>query len=293
MRIPPHGGTEPAARSAGGARAGVGAPSSRAGTARVGDADVPGAGARGAVARKRSRIHLLVLFTPAAAAGAFGGTPGLKDAIAAAVADGNAALAASAVQARFRLQKIKRVNYDAGGDLERHASRALDELTAAGDGRLDVAHRLRARFGSDIVTLIVQRNLDLCGLAWLAGARSGVTPADAEWAFNVVPHNCLRLDALPHEIGHNMGAQHARGDPVSPTRGAYDDSFGYKLEGKARTLMAYGCADPCAPALLFSTPAVAVDGSPVGAAGLADNARSFNADRETIAAFRTCRRKCR
>jgi hypothetical protein len=97
-----------------------------------------------------------------------------------------------------------------------------------------------------------------------------------------VERSCIDTTyAVAHELGHNLGCDHAPEDPA--TRGAFEFSFGYKdvLAG-FRTVMAYG---PGKRVARFSSPRVLFDGVPMGSVRQ-DNARTLNELRRTAARFR-------
>ena len=246
--------------------------------------------------KRRSTLDLLVLFTPAAKKQEPPWPGGLKGLIRVAVAEMNTALANSEIDIQVRLVKIKRVGYEKSGEDQAFMSGALADLTRPGDGHMDKAQRLRDRFGADFVQLIIQRNISACGMGWIGGARQGLETADGDFAFSVTAWRCLLFDTLAHELGHNMGAQHSRLDPVSARAGAYDYSYGHKIETKIQTIMAYSCESPCVSPLAYSNPDVAFEGIPagvpVGSAQPADNRRSFNNDRRVMEAYRPCAWKC-
>ena len=65
----------------------------------------------------------------------------------------------------------------------------------------------------------------------------GNNPGFASSAFSVVERGCATgYYSFGHELGHNMGLNHAREDSVGT--GAYSYSYGYKWTGY-RTVMAY------------------------------------------------------
>jgi hypothetical protein len=98
---------------------------------------------------------------------------------------------------------------------------------------MDEVHGLRDQYGADLVQLVVEGG---CGVAYLM---SGNNPNFAPYALSVVSRLCISPNySLGHELGHNMGCNHAPEDPVGT--GAYDYSFGYKdLDHGFRTIMAY------------------------------------------------------
>ena len=154
----------------------------------------------------------------------------------------------------------------------------LNRITAPSDGFMDTVHSLRNTYGADFVKLVVE-DLSFCGIAWLM---CGNNPGFASSAFSVTGRACISPNyTFGHELGHNMGSNHA---PVDPSGcGAFDYSFGYKdLNNNFRTVMSYA---PGARTLHFSNPAATYLGLPTGTA-TQNNALSIDNVRSTLAGFR-------
>ena len=89
-------------------------------------------------------------------------------------------------------------------------------------------------------------------------------------------------DTLAHEIGHNLGAAHMRGDNSAPP-GPYDYDYGYRVQGTDGSFyddimsISQSTSDIRVP--LYSNPNLTVDGVPfgvpVGQANQADLAAAF------------------
>jgi hypothetical protein len=220
-----------------------------------------------------SEIDLLVVYTPRARRRA-GGVEAIASLVGLGVAETNLGFEKSEVKSRLRLVEIAEVPFVEAGRVESD----LEILREEGDGALDEVHALRELHGADIVQLVVEEG-DGCGIAYSMG---GSGPAFSEWAFSVVERNCIDTTyAMAHELGHNLGCDHAPEDPT--THGAFRYSFGYKdLVAGFRTIMAYG---PGRRVARYSSPRVMFGGVPAGTA-LQDNARSLNELSGIAAGFR-------
>jgi len=149
----------------------------------------------------------------------------------------------------------------------------LNALVSTNDAKLDGVHAQRTATSANLVVLLVG-NATSCGMAKLS--------AVASTAFSVVNGGCATGSySFAHEIGHNLGAKHAREDYATPTA---DDNYGYKnVAGKFRTIMAY---DPGKRVNYWSTPDLFYNGMPLGIAGQSNNVRVLNANRLKAAQWR-------
>jgi uncharacterized repeat protein (TIGR01451 family) len=237
-----------------------------------------------------SLIDVLVAYTPAARIAA-GGTSQMQAKMQLAVTETNQGYSNSNVIQRLRLVGSTEVPYT-----EADISTDLYRVTDPSDGYMDGVPVLRDTYKADVVSLIGAgyTSAGACGIAWLM---SGNNPAFAPNAYSVVDVTCMTgYYSFGHEIGHNMGLNHARVDPVGT--GAYFYSFGYKDPGNAfRTVMAYNCPVDCTRILHFSNPNVSYSSKPTGinCADLscvvpdttsAYNALSLNNTRVTVANWR-------
>jgi hypothetical protein len=197
-----------------------------------------------------------------------------------AIAETNAGYANSNVVQRLRLVASAEVSY-----VETDIRTDLTRVTGTTDGYMDVVHALRDTYKADEVALIGEGYAvaeSACGVAWLM---AGDNPGFAPNAFAVVDRTCATgYYSFGHELGHNMGLNHARQDPVGT--GAFAYSFGYKWTGY-RTVMAYA---PGTRILYFSNPNVLYGGNPTGVSEAlptsAHNALSLNNTRVTVANWR-------
>jgi hypothetical protein len=230
-----------------------------------------------------SVIDLMVVYTAAAAASA-GGTDAMLARIALGVAETNQGYVNSRIRTRLRLVHAEQVDYAESGN----SSTDLSRLRAPGDGFMDNVHALRDTYGADMVKLVVANGGGACGVAYLMG---GVNPGFGPNAFSVTAQSCISPNyTFGHELGHNMGSNHAREDPTGT--GAFAYSFGYKHPNALfRTVMSYACTNGNCPRVLwFSNPDVRYRCLPAGivntAPDSADNARSINGTRTTVANWR-------
>ncbi|MCP4162910.1 MAG: hypothetical protein GY760_22850 [Deltaproteobacteria bacterium] len=164
------------------------------------------------------------------------------------------------------------------------ASTDLSRLRNTSDDYLDEVHAVRDSYGADIVTLLVARMDDACGIGYLlTKSNQGNFPSSA---FNVVDIDCGSM-TYAHELGHNMGASHDP-DASSGNTGGWDTySKGYTSNGNFRTIMAYdtGCPAGC-PRIGHFSNTNNTYANPTGAAGQ-DNVITLNESRTVVANFRT------
>lgn len=229
-----------------------------------------------------SRFDVAVFWT-AQARTAAGGDAAMRALINLGVTETNQAYANSGIIPRLRLVHMSEVAYTESGSM----STDLGRLRSTNDGHMDGVHTLRNTHGADLVKLITNSGGG-CGIAYLMGAQSAAFAANA---FSVTHQNCVSPNyTFAHELGHNMGSNHAPGDPVGT--GAFSYSFGYKKESapRFRTVMAYNCTTASCPRVLhFSNPArnyvISGTGYPTGTA-TQNNALSINGVRVTVANWR-------
>ena len=235
-------------------------------------------------------VDVLVAYTPAARAAA-GGTPAMLSQVNLAIAETNTGYQNSGVVQRLRLAAAVEVSYTEAGD----NGVDLDRVTCTGavvqraDRRRTVTsttiHALRNAYQADLVSLITNTpGSPYCGIAWLMGGNSaGFAPN----AFSVVERSCMTgYYSFGHELGHNMGLNHARSDSTG--------HGGLLVLVRLQVDRLLGRSWPTLPGtrvLYFSNPGVSYLGQPTGVSeaspSSANNALSLNNTRTTVANWRT------
>ena len=256
-------------------------------------------------------LDVLMVYTSAVRA-ALGSTSLVQLQLDLGMARVNSDLEMSAISARVRLAGSLEVTY-AGDEITTGSAgwqaTALSRLRGETDGFMDEVHARRDALAADLVCLLVQRpDSDSSGIAYILTEPRDY--AGSYFAFSVVGASAVASSVLSHELGHNLGAAHARGDPgaTGAEGGAYTYSFGYRFSTsdssgrsrEVRTIMAYS---PGTRLGYFSNPRLRlpvadISGSSVsfptspalgiaeGLPGAADNARTIDENAFQVANFR-------
>ncbi|MFD5203000.1 M12 family metallo-peptidase [Streptomyces sp. NPDC058375] len=179
---------------------------------------------------------------------------------------------------------------DYEGSEEFRAAYALLKDHASGLGRQ--VHEQRARYGADLVTLVVDR-------PERGGGTADYTPAldrsTDEYAYAVVDVDGIGLDSASHEIGHNLGLAHDRTTLAAGADGSMSVSrdrpynTGWITEdGTHYTIMAYrsACGDRCRRISRFSSATGTWKGHRLGDADN-DGVRVLRETMPIVAGYRT------
>ena len=231
-------------------------------------------------------VDLLVVYTPGAK-NALGGDGPIQSLIQQVVNTTNQALLNSLVPLTIRLLHSEEIAYAGSGDV------GLDRvrLHEPADGFMDSAHALRNTWGADLVSLITDNapngggNADL-----LEDLHDTQNPTRA---YSAMDHTSLQPSnlTLAHELGHNLGGGHERGNPTQPARGPFTYSYGFRFTGTDgvvyHDIMSY---DPGLVVPYYANPGVTFAGSPtgapIGAPDEADLHSTFVATAPVVAAYR-------
>ncbi|MGW8487759.1 M12 family metallo-peptidase [Streptomyces sp. NPDC055886] len=178
----------------------------------------------------------------------------------------------------------------AGSEEFRAAYALLKNHTSAGLGRQ--VHEQRARYGADLVTLVVDRQERGGGTADYTPALDSSTD---EYAYAVVDVDGIDLDSASHEIGHNLGLAHDRTTLAAGADGSMSVSrdrpynTGWITEDGTRyTIMAYrsACGDHCRRISRFSSATGTWEGHRLGDADN-DGVRVLRETMPIVAGYRT------
>jgi hypothetical protein len=185
-----------------------------------------------------STIDVLVVYT-ALAQTAQGGPTGMTNLINIGVSETNTTYANSGVNHRVRLVGTALVPYTEVGSFSTNLTSLRLGLSGLG-GVL----ALRDQFRADLVMMLVRpQQADACGIAYVM---STVSPAFEAFGYSVTDTVCVTPGlTMPHEWGHNMGAQHdwfvnSSIFPYTYAHGYNNTNVGHRW----RTVMSYN--DRCA-----------------------------------------------
>ena len=182
-----------------------------------------------------SNIDVMVVYTAAARAAA-GGTDSMVALVYLSVALTNQSYVNSNVNQRARLVYVTEVTYTETGNINTDLTR----LTNPSDTFIDNVLPLRNTYGADHVVMITNNGGGFCGLAWFMGT---VAPSFEANAYSVVARSCAAANlSFPHELGHNMSADHDCANATSTGPYLYNRGW-VELTPSAgtpwRTLMSY------------------------------------------------------
>lgn len=167
-----------------------------------------------------STVDILVVWTPAAERQE-GGEQQMLSRVEIEIAYANDAFARSGALVSLNLVGAERVDYS-----EADMFTDIDRLSDPDDGHMDAVHDRRDALGADLVHLRAGLPSDRAG---------GIVVGIAQF------HGAFSINALAHEIGHNFGIRHDRGDSLR-VGGTYN--FGFTTGGCQPTIMSYNTRCP-------------------------------------------------
>ncbi len=261
----------------------------RAGRGERGAKDFSFGGMNKCLTDPSSDIDVMVVYTGAARAAA-GGTANMVALVYLSVAETNQSYFNSNVNHRARLVHTTEVSYSETGNITTDLTRLQSS-----DGFIDNVLTLRNTYGADNVVMITNNGGGFCGLAYFMNPVSSTFETHA---FAVVARTCAAANlSFPHELGHNMSADHDCANASST--GPYTYNRGYvELTPSAgtpwRTLMSYQSSPPSTRIPWWSNPLVnyPIGNDPMGGACpsnppySSDNAQVLNNTAPTVANFR-------
>ena len=226
-----------------------------------------------------SVIDLLVVYSREARDAA-GGTANILAEIDLMVANMNEAMTNSLVEPEMHLVYVRELSTPEG-------QISLGNLTGRSDGIVDGVHLLRDAYGGDEVAFVKS------GGGGVANGLRNLQPEQEANMFCVNGRNSMPF-IIAHEVGHNLGCCHARGDGGGCPQGGgllFPYSNGHRFFGDSgtqwRTVMAYS---PGVSSALYSNPLVFFDGVatgvPEGEDDSADNTKTIDLAAFTVANFR-------
>ena len=204
----------------------------------------------------------------------------------------NQAMENSEIDLDFRLVHTMETGYTYSGSLASDLQ-ALQQ----GAGSLEAVLTARDTYGADLVTMLVDTGsaYGWTGVAYQLTSWAG----HDQWGFSVNSIQAVEIShVLTHEVGHNLGAEHAKNQEDSPGPNTYLSnpsapySAGWYFQGDGglqfHTIMAYnsnfGVHYTSAP--LFSSPLLQHEGGVAGHSQDGDNARLIRETKGVVANYR-------
>lgn len=204
----------------------------------------------------------------------------------------NDAYANSNVAPRLNLAAVIPTGYSETGN----GGLDLDRLADPFDGNGDNLPVYRDEYKADLVAVLADETVGICGIAYRYGNFYSSPSQMAPFGYSVTDIECVVFDTVSHELGHNQGCVH---DHVTSARQGlqystlYNDyGHGHFENGEFHTIMAYGsaCSSFCVGIRNFSNPDINFGGSPTGVVGGlrvgADAARTLDESAVDVANFR-------
>lgn len=215
---------------------------------------------------------------------AAGGTKGMQNTINLAIEETNTAYTLSGIDLKLNLVHSYKstINEPASINIA-----LLESLKTNSDVKSK-----REEYGADVVVLLATSSKS-CGLGYVNFRPGQSKKSSKNHFFSVVRLECATGNfSFGHEIGHNLGARHDRGQEAL-CGDSYSYNYGHRHPGKFRSMMSYACArgtcdikstSTCNRVQRFSGPDVKFNGS-VGGSSKKNNVRQINKVKATAASF--------
>lgn len=238
---------------------------------------------------KSAQIDVMIVYTPNANTWANNNAGGINNVIAQAMSKAQLVNDNSNTMLNMNLVHSAQVSYTESGN----AATDLERLTITNDGHMDIVHTWRNTYGADLVALF-QNMSSPGGIAWLLNTTSG--RPDLAFSITRVQQAATSYTHM-HEMGHNMGTHHHKGQNYQPGPGLYYFSAGWRWTGagggKYCTIMTYESGQYFPDGVThyhvphFSNPSINYDGVATGHANDGDNARGLRNIRNVVAGYRS------
>jgi hypothetical protein len=244
-----------------------------------------------------AQIDVMIVYTPAARTWANTSGGGIANVIAQAMGRAQLGLDNSQTLLTMSLVHSAEVNYVESGssntDLDRLTFHAgYDPWNRDPDRYMDEVQTWRDQYGADLVAIFALVS-DTGGLGWLLSSSAGR------------PHFGFSLTRVQqaatgythiHEMGHNMGCHHHKGQNVQPGPGLFSYSAGWRWIGtnsvRYCSIMTYSSGSyfpdgqTHTQVAYFSNPNVLHQGVSTGHSADGDNSRTIREVKHAVAAYR-------
>ena len=184
-------------------------------------------------------IDVMVVYTSLAELHA-GGAPAITNLINLSVSETNTSYRNSDIAHRIRLVHTAKVDYT---EVSSFGTNLTSLRAGTGTGLAGVG-ALRNQYGADLVAMLIHPSApSACGIAYVM---TTITTTFEPFGYSVTDTACLNPNfTFPHELGHNMGAQHDWFVSTATLPYTYAHGFVSTAPGiRWRTIMSYN--DRCA-----------------------------------------------
>jgi surface protein len=237
-----------------------------------------------------AQIDILVVYTPSAKEWADTYEGGINNTISMAMANCNLVSANSKLGIKFNLVHSTEVDYN-------ETSNSTSDLLSLSEGNIPNVFAIRNALSADLVVMFSQMN-DAGGNGYLLDNKYG----NEEYGYSVVRIQQASGLSTIHEIGHNLGANHAKDQIYYPGPTNWSNwventwSAGWRWKGddnnyycdvmtyESGSYFADGITHTAVP--YFSDPEIVFQEQPTGNAIKANNACTIREVKQVVAAYR-------